>query len=347
MLFLTGFLGLLMAGLAAGVVPSDTAEDEDSPTEDDPLCDTGRQAAPVEEGAGDPPEDTETTLPGVDPVVPAPSPEATEEADILWGDLFGDLIDGAEGDDQINGYDGDDSLSGAEGDDTLVGAAGDDRLEGGAGDDSLCGEAGDDTLEGAAGDDTVAAGFGADSVAGGAGADSLSGGADADSLSGDAGDDCLEGNDGDDTLTGGLGTDELSGGNGDDVLIGVAPGDQSGNSDADGQDFLNGGVGADTLMVGSGDWASGGEEGDLFALGEWIHPDAPATITDYDSRADQIVVVYDPDSGVAPEVTVEPAETEGNAWIMLNGVRLAEVVDAGDLQPSDVLLITPAEFAAV
>jgi hypothetical protein len=112
-------------------------------------------------------------------------------------------------------------------------------------------------------------------------------------------------------------------------------------------DFLNGGVGADTLMIGAGDWASGGEDGDLFALGEWNDPENPATITDYDSSADQIVVVYDPDNGVDPEVTLEPATTEGNVWITLNGVHLAEVVDAGDLRPEDVLLITPEEFGAI
>ncbi|WP_141399408.1 hypothetical protein [Rhodobacter maris] len=136
-------------------------------------------------------------------------------------------------------------------------------------------------------------------------------------------------------------------GKGDDLRNGVVPSGEIGNMDADGTDYLNGGAGADKLMTGSGDWTSGGEEDDLFVLGDWIDPAAPATIADYDQSLDQIVVVYDPESATAPELTLEPSETEGNLWITLNGVRLAEVIDAGALTTDDVLLITPAELAAL
>jgi hypothetical protein len=111
-------------------------------------------------------------------------------------------------------------------------------------------------------------------------------------------------------------------------------------------DFLNGGEGADTLMIGTGDWASGGEGGDLFALGEWIDPADPATIEDFDLQSDQIAVVYDPDAATAPQLSIEPSDgTAGAAWVVLNGVRLAEVMDAGDLTVDDIVLVTPAEFA--
>lgn len=85
--------------------------------------------------------------------------------------------------------------------------------------------------------------------------------------------------------------------------------------------------------------------GELFALGDWIDPRDPATIADYDAWEDQIVVVYDPDAGVAPRLSIEPSETVGAAWVVLNGMRLAEVLGAGSLAVHDVLLLTPAEFA--
>ncbi|WP_223631894.1 calcium-binding protein [Rhodobacter sp. TJ_12] len=349
-----------MAGMAAGMVPlggGETLEDTEDGAElsdvsesvgaadliDDAFSDMSSSAAGTAVGENG----TVTVLPGAPPVEALP-PEtaATDESDILWGDLLPDRIDGLAGDDQINGYAGDDTLFGGVGDDTLVGADGADHLLGGEGDDSLIGEDGADTLTGDDGADTLVGGFGADSLLGGVGDDSLLGGADADRLEGGAGNDSLSGNDGADTLTGGLGMDELFGGTGDDVLIGVVADETTGSPDADGLDFLNGGEGADTLIVGAGDWASGGEEGDVFALGDWIAPEEPATIADYDATQDQIVVVYEPGSDVMPKLTLEPAETDGNLWICLDGMRLAEVVDAGTLQLSDLRLVTPAEIRA-
>jgi len=383
MLFLTGIFGLLVAGLAVGVMPSEETAEDDTTEPAQTLRDDGGMAGEIStiddtgmvdpgpgEDAGtntvvqddtgnvpdDPPTDTDTApgggagavtdVPGDEPT-PEPSPEASGGDDVLWGDLFADTIEGGNGNDQIDGYGGDDSLSGGAGDDSLLGDAGSDRLSGGEGNDSLQGGDGADTLSGDAGADTLAGGLGDDSLTGGEAADSLLGGAGGDRLDGGAGADSLEGNDGHDTLTGGAGADELSGGNGDDLLVGVVSAHQNGNTDTDSADFLNGGSGADTLMIGAGDTASGGEEGDLFALGEWIDPATPATIADYIHGSDQIVVVYDPDSGVTPEVTLEPSETAGNLWVALNGVRLAEVAGADGLTVEDILLITPAEFGAV
>ena len=354
MLFLSGFLSLLMAGVAAGFLPveatGETEEDSlatEAAEPTDPAA-TGTVEAPPK--PSDDPElsdDTVTEIPGLSAALPLPSPEASPDADILWGDLFADEIAGLEGDDQINGHAGNDTLIGGTGDDILWGAAGDDSLSGATGDDCLTGEDGNDTLEGGEGADTLAGCLGDDSLAGGDGADSLLGGAGADTLAGGADNDSLSGNDGNDILAGGLGEDELFGDSGNDLLLGVVPDAQSDNTDLDGMDFLNGGAGTDTLMMGTGDWASGGEDGDLFALGEWIDPATPATITDYDPSIDQIVVVYDPDSGATPEVTIEPSDNAGNAWIAVNGLRLAEVIGAEGLDPLDVLLITPEEFGAV
>ena len=353
MLFFSGFLSLLMAGVAAGFLPAEATDE----TEEDGLATEAAEVTAAEttdpaatDTVASPPEpsgDTVTEIPGLPAALPLPSPEASPDADILWGDLFADDISGLEGDDQINGYAGNDTLTGGTGNDALWGAAGDDSLSGATGDDCLTGEDGNDTLEGGEGADTLAGCFGNDNLAGGGGADSLLGGAGIDMLTGGDENDTLEGNDGDDVLIGGLGADELFGGNGNDLLLGVVPNAQTDNTDADGMDFLNGGAGADTLMMGTGEWGSGGEDGDLFALGEWIDPAAPATITDYDPSMDQIVVVYDPDSGATPEVTIEPSDIAGNAWIAVNGLRLAEVIGADGLAPVDVMLITPEEFGAV
>jgi len=98
-------------------------------------------------------------------------------------------------------------------------------------------------------------------------------------------------------------------------------------------------------MIGAEDGGQDETGGELFALGEWIDPQDPATISDYDAWEDQIVVVYDPDAGVAPRLSIEPSETAGAAWVVLNGTRLAEVLQAGNLAARDVLLLTPAEFA--
>ncbi|PTV94145.1 hemolysin type calcium-binding protein [Rhodobacter aestuarii] len=343
MLFLSGLLGLLMAGVAAGLVPLEEPEAEDGILPEDSAGDSGG-----EDLIEDDPSDTVTTLPGDDPTPSSlPSPDPSELADILWGDLFDDEIDGLGGDDQINGYSGDDTLAGGAGDDTLIGEEGDDNLSGDAGDDSLAGEDGADTLLGAAGNDTLTGGFGADSLSGGEDNDSLSGGADNDILAGDTGNDSLMGDDGDDTLTGGLGNDELFGGDGDDLLIGVVAADESATMDEDGTDFLNGGTGADTLMVGTGDYASGGEDEDVFGLGDWIDPANPATIADYDASQDQIVVVYDPSSGSLPDLTLQPSETSGNQWVCLDGVPLAEVMNAENLTVEDLRLVTPEEFSAL
>ncbi|MEP0870255.1 hypothetical protein NDA01_10630 [Trichocoleus desertorum AS-A10] len=87
---------------------------------------------------------------------------ATPGADLVFGTVLADTLDGLEGNDRIQGDAGNDFLSGGSGDDilfgqadhdTLVGQTGNDQLVGGAGDDFLLGELGNDTLFGGAGRD--------------------------------------------------------------------------------------------------------------------------------------------------------------------------------------------------
>ncbi|MCE5973306.1 calcium-binding protein [Sinirhodobacter sp. WL0062] len=326
MLFLTGIMGLLMAGASLALLPDDVSSDED----ETPEGAEDEAGADLLEGG-----DTVTTMPGVETPERAASPEATEGNDILWGDAGDDVIDGQSGNDQINGYEGDDLIIGGEGDDRLTGGMGADQLEGGAGKDVLAGEDGDDRLDGGAGDDVLMGGFGDDRLAGAEGADRLIGGPGQDLLLGGAGDDALEGCDGDDVLIGGAGLDEMFGGAGNDLLDG---------RDAE-TDYLNGGTGQDRLLAGSGDWVSGNEEGDLFALGDWIDPENPAVLADFEPGLDRIALLRDPEDDEAA-LRIEPSQdTPGAVAIYLGARRLAEVLNAEGLSPEDILLLSPEEFA--
>ncbi|RWR27452.1 calcium-binding protein [Sinirhodobacter populi] len=348
MFMMTGLLGLLMAGATIALVPSvdgKTGEDETDGIEETGL----RPDSPAEmdlPGFGDPslPETGAGTVAPTggwpEPGRPV-SPAATEGSDTLWGDLGDDEISGGGGIDQINGYEGDDTLSGGEGRDFIFGGAGNDSITGGAGDDSLDGGTGDDHLSGGAGNDYLAGGMGDDTLAGDDGDDTVLGGAGDDLLRGGAGNDALMGNDGDDTLIGGLGNDTLMGGAGEDLLDGRALVD---GKDIDGRDYLNGGLGDDRLIAGSDDWASGNEGADDFAIGDWIDPAHPATIADFTKGEDRLVVLWDGEE--PPELGIEAGAGDAR-WITVNGDRLAEVLHGAGLTPGDLLLMRPAEFAAI
>lgn len=307
MFLISGLLGLLVAGVSIGLAPA-----------------TGSQ----EPGDGAAPDDAAQDTP----------PPAPVSDTIAWGGAEGDVLSGDVGDDQLNGYAGEDRLDGGPGHDVLVGAADDDVILGGAGDDTLIGEDGDDLLEGGAGNDLLAGHFGDDTLEGGAGNDSLIGGAGADLLRGGPGDDTLEGAAGDDTLDGGAGADELFGGAGDDWITGLSDEDE-----ADAPDLLNGGEGADILLAGPGDWVHGGEGGDLFAIADWDGADTPARITDFNPAEDRIAIVWDGDAPV-PDLTVEIAGAD-MAVILLNGAKIAEVLNAPQLTAGDLLIMPQGAFA--
>ncbi|MBW6505963.1 MAG: calcium-binding protein [Rhodobacteraceae bacterium] len=335
MLFLSGFLGLLLFGLSADLFSIfDKADSAEAGAEDDIL-----QAEPQAAPDLFDPVAPETTMSG-----PA---EGTSGNDILWGGADQDEISGGAGDDQINGYAGDDLLSGGSGSDDMHGGTGDDLLAGGDGIDALSGNDGADTLLGGAGDDSLMGGMGDDLLDGGPGNDLLQGGSGADVLLGGDGDDSLQGGAGADTLSGGLGSDELFGDGGSDVLIGVVPDRVTGLGDFDtGQDLLNGGSGDDLLVLGSNDFGNGGEGSDLFALGDWIDPAHPATIL-FEPEVDRIALVYDPAAHPDPAVTIETSTTPDAVWIKLDGFALAEVLHGAGLRAGDIELMTPQALAAM
>lgn len=349
MLFLSGLLGLLVAGTSAGFMMF-SPEDEGDDLPEEMQGEEEQELVPLPEEWATQTDTAETTMAevsaGEEVPDPVESPKASDGDDILWGSEADDAIAGGAGDDQIGGYGGDDTLWGEEGEDWLVGDDGADQLSGGAGSDTLEGDAGNDLLDGGTEADQLSGGFGDDTLEGGDGNDTLLGGADNDLLRGGGDDDTLAGSYGDDTLIGDAGQDELNGDGGNDLLIGVTPETLAdGLADAD---TLNGGAGDDTLIVGAGDWAEGNEDADQFVLGDWNDPAAPATIADYTASEDQIAVVYDPASGADPVITVEPSEAHaGAAWVLVNGMRLAEVLDAGDLRAEDVSLVPSDQVAGL
>lgn len=335
MLFLTGFLGLLVFGLTADLFSIfDRADSAETTAEDDITSAMPADATDLFDPAAA--DDT-----GSGPT------EGTFGDDILWGGTDHDEIDGGGGDDQINGYAGNDILSGGAGSDDMHGGAGDDLLAGGEDIDALSGNDGDDTLLGGAGDDSLMGGMGDDLLDGGEGNDLLQGGSGADILSGGEGDDSLQGGAGADTLFGGQGSDELFGDGGNDVLIGIVPDAETGKADIDtGQDLLNGGRGDDVLVLGSNDFGNGGEGADLFVVGDWIDPAHPATIL-FEPALDRLALVYDPAAHPDPLVTVEASTTTPDAvWIKLDGFALAEVLHGAGLRAGDIELVTPQGLAA-
>ena len=168
---------------------------------------------------------------------------------------------------------------------------------------------------------------------------------------GGSGDDTLEGSDGADTLVGGFGADELFGGNGADFLDGrdiAGLNDAGAEHDIAARDFLSGGKGADTLIGGADDWLHGGADDDLFAISGWSGGAGPTVIEDYDPGQDRIAVVLETFESDPPDISVEPSDgTEGAAWVVVNGMRIAEVLNGAGLDAADIAVMSPKAFAAL
>jgi Ca2+-binding RTX toxin-like protein len=123
-------------------------------------------------------------------------------ANVLYGGVLNDRIDGADGDDVLFGNEGDDRLLGGEGRDVVFGEGGDDIVNSGTGDDVVYGGEGDDTISGSTGADSLFGEDGSDSLSGSDGNDMLLGGAGVDSAVGGAGDDVIDGGSENDVLYG-------------------------------------------------------------------------------------------------------------------------------------------------
>jgi Ca2+-binding RTX toxin-like protein len=330
MLMLAGLLVVLAAGAAAFVgFEAEPVEEED---------------LPADAGGMDRPNDGEAAVPDLlqeaAEAVGGPTHDPSE-GKIISGEDLPEAIDGTPGQDQVNGYDGADTVRGGEGDDLIHGSGGQDDLAGDAGDDTLHGGDGQDSLRGGDGADRLFGHDGQDTLHGGAGHDSLVGSAGNDLLFGDDGNDALHGDIGNDTLQGGQGQDTLFGGWGDDVITGIVDDpDTPGPDDIDGRDYLNGGGGNDLLIAGRGDVVTTGSGNDTIVFGDWLTAEDQAVVLDFSDAEDRLAVLYDDTDGQSPVVTFESDEDRDDyRHLVVNGVRIAVLVNAGDLTPADVMLV--------
>lgn len=354
MLALLALMGAVGAGLVAGglLTTPDAREDDsaDLPEDDDTPDEDAGPASALEWVFVDTlPEEDDTEAAGtsagfVVDGMPVSDDVADPEdaAQTLTGDAGDNILSGGAAADTLAGGGGDDQLTGRGGDDRLTGGAGRDHLEGEDGDDLLLGQGGQDVLRGGAGADVLSGGMGADSLSGGEGDDLLTGGNGADTLMGGDGQDSLSGGMGRDWLAGGAGNDALTGGGSQDTLDGGAGNDTlhggpDGISDAS-IDMLNGGTGDDLMQIGAGDIAMGGDGADSFALQDFAAGLPLAEIVDYDPGQDEIVVLYDAAAHSAPELTSEPVEGTDDVRLLLDGVPVALIRDAGGMDLSQVVL---------
>ena len=340
MLALLAIMGALGAGIFVDSLARSADSDEAEDLPEDDMAEEATRGSLLDPdfgAAGTPAGFVDDGMPASDDIA---DPEA-EPLDLAGG-AGDDILSGGAAGDRLSGGDGADQLTGRGGDDRLWGGAGRDWLDGGDGDDSLYGQGGDDVLNGGAGDDVLVGGRGADQLAGGPGDDRLWGGGGHDTLFGGEGHDTLDGGMGRDWLAGGSGNDLLIGGGGRDTLDG-GPGNDTlwGGSEgaSDGAtDWLNGGAGDDLLGVGPGDIATGGAGSDVFQLQDF-GPGLPvADIMDYNPEEDQLVLLYDATLHVAPVLSAEPVEGTGDVTLMLDGVAVALIRDAPDLDLSLIQL---------
>ncbi|NHX27487.1 calcium-binding protein, partial [Escherichia coli] len=114
--------------------------------------------------------------------------------------------------------------------------------------------------------------------------------------------------------------------------------DDPGLTDDNDMDYLNGGDGDDILLAGAHDLATGGNGADSFVIGDWLTEGESAIVADYHAGEDALIVVYDPDTDPAPEITID-TDADGTSVIRLNGLAVATVTNAPDLMPGHITLI--------
>jgi Ca2+-binding RTX toxin-like protein len=193
----------------------------------------------------------------------------------LTGSVYGDDLEGTQGDDVIDGGGGGDKIDAKFGDDTIYGGDGPDNIIGGPGIPDDCGNSGctkfdTDTVWGGEGSDTIDYSSRVDNLTiaidgsqksggfmenddlhqmenadGGSGNDTIYGNAYSNSLTGGPGGDGIVGHQGNDYLSGGPGNDFLDGDAGNDYVVGGEDNDIL--EAAGGNDSLYGATGRDRV----------------------------------------------------------------------------------------------------
>lgn len=174
------------------------------------------------------------------------------------------------------------------------------------------------------------------------GTDVLIAGDGADWLLGLDGADLLRGGDGNDVLIGGAGADDIIGGTGNDFVesahivdeaaLRASVGDGINNviftydlpRSSDEGDRVDLGPGDDTVVAGSHDQITGGAGADEVALGDWITPEQPVEITDFDEAEDLVSFVHT-ENGPAPELEIHRDTQNGVTTLHADGRPIAVI----------------------
>ena len=224
-----------------------------------------------------------------------------------------DDVDGTGEDDVIDGGEDGQRIFGNEGDDVLLAGEGDDQAFGGDGSDLILGEEGDDFLRGGDQSDLILGGEGEDTLFGDLGADILVGA---------------------DVIDEGPFVDRIRS---EGIVDAALLDNYTPSLEENEADELNGGFGEDLLLLGGNDIASGGGNSDAFAVGDWITPENPATITDFEPETETIVFLYE--GATPPDAFI--TETEDGAALALDDPDQPIVF----LEGVDFLALTAANLA--
>lgn len=227
--------------------------------------------------------------------------EGTNGADLIDAGDGNDTVFASGGDDVIFAGDGDDRAFGGDDDDLIVGEDGDDFLRGGGGDDLIFGSAGEDTINGDVGDDQIS---GADII-------------DARGL--------FEATE--NSIITGVPLTE----NDINAFIDL-------NADTGEADVLNGGVGSDVIIAGSNDIVNTGVGADIVNVGQWVDPDEPVFIVDFNPFQDDIVYSYE---GNTEPVVAFGEDDDGTATLVVDGriVAYFENADFFDLNAGTSIIL--------
>jgi Ca2+-binding RTX toxin-like protein len=242
-----------------------------------------------------------------------------DDDDNSFGSDEGTQEQGTNGDDLIDAADGNDTVFASDGDDVVLAGDGNDRVFGGDGDDLIVGEDGDDFLRGGSGDDLI---FGS---------------AGEDTINGDVGDDQIIGAD----IIDARGLFDAT----ENAIIAGIPLTDADiasfvdlDADTDEADVLNGGVGNDIIVAGSNDIVNTGTGSDIVNVGQWVNPDEPVQITDFNPFQDDIVYSYE--GRTEPDVAFGEAE-DGTATLVVDGrvVAFFENADLFDLRNGTSIIL--------
>ena len=107
-------------------------------------------------------------------------------------------------------------------------------------------------------------------------------------------------------------------------------------------DIIDLGEGDDTAVIGSDDTLTAGAGADEISIGDWISPNAPAKITDFDPQEDLLLFSYD-STTAAPEISLFHNETTNTTEVRADNSIIATLDNPiGEVSLSNIKVNTYA-----